>query len=57
MHLRVFFNEKVRDINLFQGVTCSKVNTSRRSREGNVPNTPGGVDKIRARVFGAVDVY
>ena len=56
MHLRVFFDEKVRDVNLFQGVTCSKVNTLHHSREGNVPDAPGGVNEIWARVFGAIDI-
>ena len=56
MYLRVFFYEKLRDVNLLQGVTCSKVNILCRSQEGDVPNAPGGVDKIRARVFGTIDI-
>ena len=56
MHLRVLFDEKVRDVNLFQRIAYSKVNTVHLSREGNVPNAPGGVDEIWARVFGAIDI-
>ena len=56
-HLRILFDEEVGNVDLFQGVPCSK---SQHHTQfwlgGNTPNTPSGVDEVRTRIIGAINI-